>query len=83
MDFSFIRRHRGVEPDLAALLVTAATQSASPTARAQFRLDMQGATSFPADPHVSLFADAQLSFVTLVASFADLPVAVFRPRQSN
>ena len=84
MDLSFIRRHRAAVPDLSALLArTAAIQGASPTARAQFRLDAQRDASWLADPHVSLFADAEVLFVNRVAAFAVLPGATFRSRQSN
>ena len=84
MDLSFIRRNRAATPDLAALLSrVAAMQSASPTARAQVRLDSDSRSLFVADPHVALFADARAVSWTRshAAAFAVLPDLIFSPRQ--
>ena len=89
MDLSFIRRQRPAEINLAALLArTSAAQSASPTARAQVRLDAVTHTNHD-DPHVALFAvadeaaSASLSAVRCGGSFALFSDAVFSPRQPN
>lgn len=84
MDLSFIRRSRAATPDLSALLSrVAAMQSASPTARAQVRLDGDGHMPLVDDPHVALFADAAAVSWTRshAAAFAALPDPIFRPRQ--
>jgi hypothetical protein len=86
MDMSFPPRKKGVVVDLSALLArTSAQQSASPTARAQTRLDAATAHADPRDPHVSLFAEGQASadFADHAASFAELSGEIFRPRQSS
>ncbi|UVO55613.1 hypothetical protein [Sphingomonas sp. SUN039] len=86
MDLSFIRRNRPVAIDLPALLArTAAAQSASPTARAQVRLETVAGHFHPIDPHVVLFAQGPTAsaFVGRIASFADLSGDIFSPRQPN
>jgi hypothetical protein len=86
MDLSFIRRNRPVAIDLHALLArTSAVQSASPTARAQVRLENAAGHLHPVDPHVALFGDDRSAWVFAAhpASFANLPGAFFSPRQSN
>lgn len=93
MDLSFIRRQRPAVIDLAALLArTSAAQSASPTARAQVRLDTVAHINHD-DPHVALFAaadeaasasaSASLAAVRCGGSFALISDAVFSPRQPN
>lgn len=84
MDLSFIRRERAVPIDLSALLArTSAVQSASPTARAQVRLDAIADAVHVADPHIALFAEGMpaTSFAMCVASFAVLSDPFFSPRQ--
>jgi hypothetical protein len=84
MDLSFIRRQRAEPIDLAVLLArTSAAQSASPTARAQIRLDAFTGTVRTTDPHIALFAESlpATAFGTDVASFASLSDRFFSPRQ--
>ena len=88
MDLSFIRSHRAATPDLSALLSRmAATQSASPTARAQMRLDAHGHIEPNDNPTIALFAGAGAAAATFVfsgaATFADLPEPFFSPCQLN
>jgi hypothetical protein len=86
MDLSFIRRNRPVAVDLHALLArTSAVQGASPTARAQVRLENAAGHLHPVDPHIALFADDRSlwAFTGTVASFADLAGDIFSPRQSS
>jgi hypothetical protein len=84
MDLGFIRRHRAAAIDLSALLArTATVQSTTPTARAQVRLDNAAGRIHIDDPHVALFAADEdgAPGAEPVASFAELPVRIFRPRQ--
>jgi hypothetical protein len=86
MDLSFIRRRRPVTINLHALLArTSAAQGASPTARAQVRLENAARHLHPADPQVALFADDRSSgsSVGQAASFADIAADIFSPRQSS
>jgi hypothetical protein len=86
MDLSFIRRSRPVAIDLPALLAqTSAVQSASPTARAQVRLENAAGYQHLVDPHVALFADDRSAgaFAGYAASFADLSSEIFSPRQPS
>jgi hypothetical protein len=86
MDLSFIRHSRPVAIDLHALLArTSAVQGASPTARAQVRLETAAGHLHPCDPHIALFADDRSSWshAGQAASFADLTGDIFSPRQSS
>jgi len=86
MDMSFFRRQRPVSIDLGALLArTSAEQEASPTARAQVRLQALDQSSCRTESQVSVFAEGRTAsaFVLNAASFARLTDDIFRPRQSS
>lgn len=86
MDLNFFRRQRPVAIDFGALLArTSAAQEASPTARAQVRLQALDQSGHPVDSQVALFAEgrATSAFVLSAASFAKITNDIFRPRQPS
>jgi hypothetical protein len=86
MDMSFFRRQRIAPIDIGALLArTSAAQEASPTARAQVRLQALEQFGHRVDPQVALFAEGRVTstFVLSAASFAEISTDIFRPRQPS